>query len=113
MKWAALLAVTPFAALADLPAWDGHWVSEGDSCEEAEPHVYDGAMDYYLKTDCTVTRAERLDLPGAWRISAFCQEDAREFEQDYMLLLTLHERMFIWYGEDHSYPVVLERCAAS
>ena len=98
-------------AVADLPEWDGAWTTAGDSCAEMEPSVYDGAEYYHLKTDCTVTEARRLDLPGGWRISTECREDAREFTQEYVLMMTVYDRMFIWYGEEHSYPLELERCA--
>jgi len=102
--------MAPGLSYADLPAWDGYWVVPGDSCEEAEPHVFDGAVNFHLKTDCTVTQAERMDLAGAWSIATECQEDARDFSQEYVLLMTVDDRMFIWYGEEHSRPLELERC---
>lgn len=59
-----------------------------------------------------MTRVEPLDLPGAWRISTQCREETLEFTQEYMLLMTTSDRMFIWYGEAHNWPLELERCEA-
>ena len=110
MRLAALVLIAPMAAWAELPDWDGHWVAPGDRCEDAEPHVFEGAVSVYLKTECTVTHSEQQEPQGVWHISTQCHEDLRDFTQDYALLMTVSDRMFIWYGEEHSYPLELERC---